>query len=1124
MGDETRSSAVPPRGGPGSGRTAAAGLICALMTMAFGAAALLGWVTGRKALTAFDLASIPMAPSTALLFVVLGGVAAVAARPGRGARARSASAVLASLAALGSAILLVASLRGTYWSIEHFGLRIEGRVSGWPLGHISPVAAAAFLLVSVSLLALQIPPGRGRKRGWFATAAGLVVLVCGVVFFLAYVVGEPLLYRGPVLPPAVTTSTALVTIGLAVVLAARARMPRPDDEVRLPRSAEAMLAGLFLVFAAGIVLWGATWFREQGRRLRERVDLQVSTIAELKATDLARWRTERLGDGRVLQESRAFRRLVDGLLVGTLTSDDEAVLAQWLGSVRESYGYASVEVLDAGGARRLSIPTDAAPIVGDDGRHFAELVRSGEARLVDLHAHAPRGVLRMAVVVPVVLEGRPRGAVLLGIDVPSHLEAFLSDWPVPSQTAATFLVRQDGDAVLVARAADADGKEPRIEPVPKAQVEPMFVRAAAGEEVVGLFPRPGGSQAVAAVRRVAGSPWKLVACVDVEEAYGPLRERLWLTVLAMAGLLAALAAGVLAVWRRQLGRVERGRRLAEREGASLREVIERSLNEIFVFDPVTSRFLFANRGAARNLGYSEEELRGMTPMDLVPGMTPDDLGAMLRATDARPGEVHREEITHRRKDGSLYPIEVHLQRVSAPTGDVYLAVINDITERKAAEGRIQHLNRVYAVLSDVNQAIVREREVPSLAAEACRIAVSVGGFHDARLFLAEDGAIRSVGRAPAAKPDAPAGEAAWAEALALESIRQGRSATSRAGETTDAPESGAARDRGPAVALPLVVEGRPAGAFVLAAGPDDRLDAEEMKLLEEMALDVSFALETIRGEAARREAEAEVRRLNADLERRVEERTAELASAVRELETFAYTVSHDLKAPLRAIDGYSHLLVEEVGRTLDGRARDYLERVRNGARRMGDLIDALLAYSRVERRTLQPETIPLAECVRTALGHLQEEVSSTGASVAISVDGLVARADREGLSIVLRNLLGNALKFRKGAEAPRIEIGGESSGGVCRFWVRDHGIGFDAVYGEKIFEIFQRLHRQEEYPGTGIGLALVRKAVERMGGSIRAESEPGHGATFFVELPGVANGKAPGAGAPGAERTSGSGG
>lgn len=1113
MGDETRSSAAPPPGGPGSGRTAASGLICALMTMAFGAAALVGWATGRKVLTAFDLASIPIAPSTALLFVVLGGVAAVAARPGRGTRARSASAVLASLAALSSAVLLVASLRGAYSPIEHIGLRIEGRVSGWPLGHISPVAAATLLLVSVALLALQIPPGRGRMRGWLAATGGLVALSCGVVFFLAYVVGEPLLYRGTVLPPSAPTSTALVTLGLAVVLAARAREPRPVDEVRLPRSAEATLAGLFVLFAAGIVLWGAAWFREQERRLREQVDLQVSTIAELKATDLARWRTERLGNGRVLQESRAFRRLADGLLAGTLPSDDEAVLGQWLGSVRESYGYASVELLDAGGTRRLSIPTDAPPIVGDDGRHFAELLRSGEARLVDFHTHEPGGMLRMAVVVPVVLEGRPRGAVLLGIDVRSHLEAFLSDWPVPSQTASTLLVRRDGDALLVARAADAAVKEPRIERVPRTQVEPMLERAAAGEEVVGLFPRPDGSQVVGAARRVAGSPWKLVACVDVEEVYGPLRERLWLTVLAMAGLLAAVAAGVVAVWRRQLGQAERARRLAEREGASLREVIERSLNEIFVVDPATFRFLFANRGAARNLGYSEEELRGMTPMDLVPGMTPDDLGAMLRATDARPGEVHRVETTHRRKDGSLYPIEVHLQRVSAPTGDVYLAVINDITERKAAEGRIRHLNRVYAVLSDVNQAIVRERDVPSLAAEACRIAVSVGGFREAWLLLAEGEGVRCVGRAPAGGADDAADAAVWAESLALDSIRSGRSAAAPPG-----PE------RGRAVSLPLVVEGDAVGAFVLAAGTEDPLDAEEMRLLEEMALDVSFALESIRGEAARREAEAEVRRLNADLERRVEERTAELASAVRELETFAYSVSHDLKAPLRAIDGYSHLLVEEHGGRLDGKARDYLERVRSGARRMAELIDALLAYSRVERRALLPETIPLGESVRLALTHAQEEVASTGASVSVAVDGLVVRADREGLAIVLRNLLGNALKFRKGAEAPRIEIGGESSGGVCRFWVRDHGIGFDEVYAEKIFEIFQRLHRQEEFPGTGIGLALVRKAVERMGGSIRAESEPGHGATFFVELPGAASGKAPGAGAPGAERTSGSGG
>ncbi len=1075
----------------GSGRAAAAGMICALVTVALGAAALLGWSTGRRFLTAFDDASIPMAPSTALLFVVLGAVAAVAGRSGRGGRARIATSVIASLAALASLLLLVASIRGTYWGVEHLGLRIDGRVAGWPLGHISPVTAAAFLLVSLALVALQLPEARDRKRAWLAAAAGFVVLVGGGVFFLAYVVGEPLLYRGSVLPPSAPTSTAFVTLGLAVLLAVRAREPRRDDEVRLPRSAEAMLAALYLLLAGGIVLWGTSWFREQERRLKERVDLQVSTIAKLKAADLARWRAERLGNGRVLQESRAVRRLVDDLLARTISPDDEAMLEQSLGSLREAYGYVSVEVLDADGVRRLSIPSDAVPIEGDGSPHFSELLRSGEARLVDLHAHEPGGPLRMAVVIPVVVEGRPRGAVLLGIDVPAYFEAFLSDWPVPSQTAATFLVRREGESVLVGRAANAAENQPEIEQAPISQVEPVFVRAALGEETVGYFPRADGRQVVAAARRVAGSPWSLVAHVDAEEAYGPLRERLWLTVLAMAGLLAAVAAGVWAVWRRQLARVERGRRLAEREGASLRDVIERSLNEIFVFDPVTFHFLFANRGAARNLGYSEEELRGMTPMDLVPGMTPSDLGAMLREADARPGEVHRFETTHRRKDGSLYPIEVNLQRVSAAAGDVYLAVIIDITDRQAAERRIRHLNRVYAVLSEVNQAIVRERDVPSLAAEACRIAVEVGGFREARLLLAEGERIRCAGRTPAGDAE-EAAAAEWAEALALESIRSGRSVVAPA-----RPE------RVSAVALPLVVEGRAIGAFVLAASLEETLDAEEKRLLEEMALDVSFALETIRGEAARREAEAEVRRLNADLERRVEERTAELASAVRELETFAYSVSHDLKAPLRAIDGYSHLLVEEHGSSLDVKARDYLERVRSGARRMGELIDALLAYSRVERKALQPETISLGESVRLALSHAQEEIASTGASVRVAVDGLVVRADREGLAIVFRNLLGNALKFRRGAEAPRIEIGGEAGDGICRFWVRDDGIGFDPAYRDKMFDIFQRLHRQEEFPGTGIGLALVRKAVERMGGSIRAEGGPGRGATFFVELPGA---------------------
>lgn len=251
----------------------------------------------------------------------------------------------------------------------------------------------------------------------------------------------------------------------------------------------------------------------------------------------------------------------------------------------------------------------------------------------------------------------------------------------------------------------------------------------------------------------------------------------------------------------------------------------------------------------------------------------------------------------------------------------------------------------------------------------------------------------------------------------------------------------------------------------------------------------------------RKQAELEVRRLNADLERRVTERTTQLAAANRELEAFTYSVSHDLKAPLRGIDGYSRLLQQDCGSGMSEDCRGFVHNIRQGAQQMNALIEDLLAYSRMERRDLQRRPVDLPGLVRAVLAERAEEIRARGAELELTVPDATVQADMEGLAVVLRNLLENALKFHRPGVPPQIEIGGRIEENVVILWVRDHGIGFDMKFHQRIFEIFQRLQRAEDYPGTGIGLALVRKAMQRLGGSVRAESAPGEGATFYLEIP-----------------------
>jgi len=506
----------------------------------------------------------------------------------------------------------------------------------------------------------------------------------------------------------------------------------------------------------------------------------------------------------------------------------------------------------------------------------------------------------------------------------------------------------------------------------------------------------------------------------------------------------------------ELKRVEESLRDSE---ARFRALFEQSPVGIAQGSVADIGFSSVNQRYCDILGYPQDEL---VKLNFKRFTHPDDLPADLANMERMiAGEIRHYTMQKRflRKDGEIVWASLTVVPLWAPgeAPDFYMAVVEDITERKHAEEALRESRALYRSLVEQMPAGVFRKDA------AGRYVFVNASLCQMKAMTAE----QFLGNTASELGLTDAGLVANGVAHHTQIMQTGRLIDVE--ERQIHPDGREFFFR--AVKTPVFASG---GEIIGSQG---------------ILFDVT----------AQKLAEGEIRRLNAELEQRVIERTAQLQAANKELEAFSYSVSHDLRAPLRAVNGFAGIVLEDFGPQLPEAARRHLERIRNGGQRMGELIDDLLAFSRLSRQLLNRQNVDLSKLVQNALDELKPQ--REGRELEVRIGNLPpCHADPALLKQVWINLLSNAIKYSRGRQPAVVEAGQVRQNEETVYFVRDNGTGFDMQYAHKLFGVFQRLHRADEFEGTGVGLAIVQRIVHRHGGRVWAEAAVDRGATFYFTL------------------------
>lgn len=979
----------------------------------------------------------------------------------------------------------------------------------------------------------------------------------------------------------------------------------------------------FLVLSLSIWAVGYSYYSREKESIQRDKQEDLLAIADLKVQQIADWRRERLSDGEIISQDPFFTLRIREWFQKRDPELKQKILSR-MQSFRRDYQYRSLVLLDSGGEIHLVVP-EGKESLGPDARQLTlEAMRTGKTILSDLYQSRTHNLILLTIVVPLADSAKPAGtaagALLLRVDPSRFLYPLIQSWPTPSASAETIMVRREGnDVVFLNELRQKKHTALTLRFPVSAQKLPAALAVHGREGIVeGIDYR--GIPVITAIKRVPDSPWFLIAKVDQEEIYAPIRQRLWTTTLLVSIMILGAGGFIGLFWWHQQATFYQERYKADLNRLALLqhfEYLTKYANDIILLSDERFRVIEANERASISYGYAADELVGLFLKDLRAPETRHLLEQQIKEAKSRNGLVY--ETIHQRKDGTRFPVEVSARLLEIEGKKFYQHIVRDVTERKQAEDAlreseqkfkniVEHSNELFyihdtrhkltyispqaiAILGYTPEEMITEwtnlvtdNPINEQGIQITELAIQSGKKQrpyllelyrkdggkvlleiDESPLMNDEGAVTGiVGAARNVTEQKNAEEELKRYREHLEELVQERTAelelANRQLQTEiDVRITVADALRASEEKYRSIVDNIGIGIALISPGMEilslnrqmkewfPSIDTERRpicyrafntpprsevctycptwKTLQDGTVHMSItetpgtggvrnyriiaspirdkneqivaAIEMVEDITEIKRAEEKIIRLNQELQYNI----AQLENTNKELESFSYSVSHDLRAPLRSIDGFSRVLLEDYGDKFDEEGRNYLNRVRNASQRMGQLIDDLLSLSRVSRREMRHEMIDLSALVNTLAEELQGLHPERQMAWSIQ-PGIIARGDAGLLRILFENLLGNAIKFTGRKKVAEIEFLKREDQGEEVYCIRDNGAGFDMSYSDKLFGAFQRLHSQDEFPGTGIGLAIVQRIVYRHGGRIWAEGALDKGAAFSFTLPG----------------------